>query len=59
MVDVVFGKKIARYDGDRYILVLNVGVKKEFVNRYNVSEVMKDNHLTDEKIVADVLAVMK
>ena len=33
----------------------NYGLKKEFLDRYDVNEVLKENHLTAEKIVNDVL----
>ena len=34
--------------------VLNFGLKKEFLDRYDAGEVMKANHLTVEQIVEDV-----
>ena len=30
------------------------GIKKEFLDRYDVNDVLKDNHLTVEQIVDDV-----
>ena len=59
VLDGGFGEKIARYYGDSDIRVLNFGLKKEFVDRFHVDELMKANHLTDEQIVADVLAAME
>lgn len=37
--------------------VLNYGLKKEFLDRYDVDAVLKDNHLTAEQIVEDVLSI--
>ena len=49
-----FGEKIARFYGDSEMKVLNFGLKKEFLDRYDAGEVMKANHLTVEQIVEDV-----
>ena len=49
-----FGEKIARFYGDSTMKVLNFGLKKEFLDRYDAGEVMKANHLTVEQIVEDV-----
>ena len=38
--------------------VLNFGLKKEFLDRYDVTEVLKDNHLTKEQIVEDVARIL-
>lgn len=50
-----FGEKIARFYGSSDIKVYNYGLKKEFLDRYDVNEVLKENHLTAEQIVNDVL----
>ena len=54
-----FGEKIARFYGDSDVKVLNFGLKKEFLDRYNPEDVMQENHLTAEQIAEDVLAVLK
>ena len=48
------GEKIARFYGDSNMKVLNFGLKKEFLDRYETPEVLKDNHLTAEQIVEDI-----
>ena len=53
-LDGGFGEKIARFYGDSEMKVLNFGLKKEFLDRYDAGEVMKANHLTVEQIVEDV-----
>ena len=50
-----FGEKIARFYGRSDMKVYNYGLKKEFLDRYDVNEVLKENHLTAEQIVNDVL----
>lgn len=50
-----FGEKIARFYGSSDMKVYNYGLKKEFLDRYDVNGVLKENHLTAEQIVNDVL----
>ena len=50
-----FGEKIARFYGASDMKVLNYGLKKEFLDRYDVKEVLKENRLTPEQILEDVL----
>lgn len=54
ILDGGFGEKIARFYGDSDMKVLNFGLKKEFLDRYDASEVLKENHLTAEQIVEDI-----
>ena len=49
-----FGEKIARFYGSSDMKVYNYGLKKEFLDRYDVNEVLKANHLTAEQIVNDI-----
>lgn len=53
-----FGEKISRFYGPTDMKVLNFGFKKEFLDRYNVEEVMKENHMTPEQIVEDIMKVL-
>lgn len=55
ILDGGFGEKIARFYGDSDIKVLNFGLKKEFLDRYNPDDILKENHLTKELIIDDVL----
>ena len=55
ILDGGFGEKIARFYGSSDMKVYNYGLKKEFLDRYDVNEVLKENHLTAEQIVNDVL----
>ncbi len=58
ILDGGFGEKIARFYGSSDMKVLNFGLKKEFLDRYDVQEVLKQNHLTAEQIAADVNALL-
>ena len=49
-----FGEKVARFYGNSDMKVYNYGLKKEFLDCYDVQEVLKENHLTAEQIAADV-----
>lgn len=53
-----FGAKIAAYYGSSDMKVLNFGIKKEFIDRYDIAEVLKDNHLTPEQIAEDIAATL-
>ena len=58
ILDGGFGEKIARFYGNSNVKVLNFGLKKEFLDRYNVEDVLKANHLTKDQIVADILSTL-
>ena len=58
ILDGGFGEKIARFYGDSEMKVLNYGLKKEFLDRYDAAEVLKDNRLTKEQITEDVMKLM-
>ncbi len=58
MLDGGFGEKITRFYGDSDLKVLNFGVRKEFPDRYDLNELLKENHLTKEQIVADIQALL-
>lgn len=58
ILDGGFGEKIARYYGGTDVKVLNFGLKKEFLDRYNVEDILKENHLTPEQIAEDAAAVL-
>lgn len=57
ILDGGFGEKIARFYGASNMKVMNYGLKKEFLDRYDVDAVLKENHLTAEQIVEDVLSI--
>ena len=55
ILDGGFGEKIARFYGPADMKVYNYGLKKAFIDRYSVEEILRENHLTPEQIVQDVL----
>ena len=58
ILDGGFGEKITRFYGDSEMKVLNYGLKKEFLDRYDAAEVLKDNRLTKEQITEDVMKLI-
>ena len=58
VLDGGFGEKIARFYGNSDVKVLNYGLKKEFLDRYNPEEIVKANRLTPEKIAEDVCGII-
>lgn len=54
ILDGGFGQKIASFYGSSPVKVYNFGLKKEFLDRYNAQEVLKNNHLTPEQIWQDI-----
>lgn len=57
-LDGGFGERIARHYGPSAMRVLNFGVKKQLYDRYDIDELLRENHLTDEQIAEDVLATL-
>ena len=55
ILDGGFGEKIASFYGTcKTIGVRNYGLKKEFLDRYDVNEVLRKNRLVPELIVSDI-----
>ena len=57
VLDGGFGEKIARYYGASGMKVLNYGIRKEFADRYDAGELLRDNRLTAPQIVEDIKKV--
>ena len=57
-LDGGFGEKIARFYGAGAVKVLNFGLKKEFLDRYDLEQVLRDNHLTPEQLAHDIRNVL-
>ena len=58
VLDGGFGEKIARYYGPCDMKVSNYGVRKECVDRYDVSELLAANRLTAPQIVEDIASLL-
>ncbi|MDE6321650.1 MAG: 1-deoxy-D-xylulose-5-phosphate synthase [Muribaculaceae bacterium] len=59
IIDGGFGQKVASYLGDAPVKVINLGLPKEFLNRYNYAELQKRCGLTPEQIAQSALASIK
>ncbi|PIM93183.1 1-deoxy-D-xylulose-5-phosphate synthase [Fusobacterium animalis] len=55
VLDGGFGEKIARFYGNSDIKVLNYGLKKEFLDRYDIGKLLTKNRLKADLIVEDLL----
>lgn len=58
-LDGGFGEKIARFYGSTDIKVLNFGIKKGFLDRYDIQTVLRENRLTAPQIAQSILELMK
>lgn len=54
ILDGGFGEKIAAFYAATGMKVYNYGLKKEFIDRYSVDEILKENHITPEQIFEDL-----
>ncbi len=54
-----FGEKIASYYGKDKMKVINYGLKKEFLDRYDVNEVLEENGITIENILLTIKQQLK
>lgn len=59
IVDGGYGQKVASYLGEASVKVVNLGLPKEFLNRYDYSELQKRCGLTPEQIAATALSSLK
>lgn len=59
VLDGGFGEKIARYYGPTAMKVICRGAKKEFVDRFDLAQLLQDNRLTPEQIVADAVEALR
>lgn len=54
IIDGGFGEKISSFYGTSDMKVKNYGIKKSFPDRYIVYELLRENGITDYKIVEDI-----
>lgn len=59
VLDGGFGEKIARWYGPKPMRVVCRGVRKEFADRYDFHELLRENRLTEEQIAEDVIALLR
>lgn len=58
VIDGGFGEKVTRFYGTSSVKVLNYGAKKEFVNHVSVEAQYSRYHLTENKIISDILELL-
>lgn len=55
ILDGGYGQKVASYLGRFDVKVLNYGLRKEIIDRFNPVDVLKDNHMSKEDIISDII----
>ncbi len=58
VLDGGFGEKITRYYGTSEMRVLNYGAKKEFIDRFDIEDLLRENHLTKQQITEEILSYL-
>lgn len=53
-----YGEKVASFLGTEQILVRNYGLKKEFIDRYNADDILRENRLAPDLIVEDICRIL-
>ena len=59
IIDGGYGQKVASYLGESPVKVVNLGLPKEFLNRYNYSELQKRCGLTPDQIAQTAMSALK
>ena len=57
-IDGGYGETVARFYGPSAVRVLNFGVRKQLYDRYDVNQLLTDNHLQDWQIADDIMQVV-
>lgn len=57
-IDGGYGETVARFYGPSAMRVLNFGVRKQLYDRYDVNQLLTDNHLQDQQIADDIMQVV-
>ena len=59
IIDGGFGQKVASYFGDTDVKVINLGLPKEFLNRYNAVEFQRECNLNPDGITDIAMSALK
>lgn len=59
ILDGGFGEKISRFYGTSNMKVKNYGIKKSFPDRYNANQLLKENGISKEQIIEDIINLRK
>ena len=57
-IDGGYGETVARFYSPSAMRVLNFGVRKMLYDRYDVDQLLTDNHLQDQQIADDIMQVV-
>ncbi len=57
-VDGGFGERVCRHYGPTAVRTMAFGVRKGIYHMFDVNEVLRENHLTDDLIVGDILSAL-
>lgn len=57
-IDGGYGETVARFYGPSAMRVLNFGVRKMLYDRYDVDQLLTDNHLQDQQIADDIMQIV-
>ena len=57
-IDGGYGETVARFYGPSAMRVLNFGVRKQLYDRYDVNQLLTDNHLQDQHLADDIMQVV-
>jgi len=55
ILDGGYGQKVASYLAKYPVKVLNYGLRKEIIDRFNPIDILKDNHMSKEDIIFDII----
>ncbi|MDE6649133.1 MAG: 1-deoxy-D-xylulose-5-phosphate synthase [Muribaculaceae bacterium] len=59
IIDGGYGQKVASYLGESPVKVINLGLPKEFLNRYSYADLQKECGLTPDSIAATAISALK
>ena len=59
ILDGGFGEKISRFYGTSNMKVKNYGIKKSFPDRYDANQLLKENGISKEQIIEDIINLIK
>ncbi len=58
IIDGGYGQKVASYLGESPVKVINLGLPKKFLNRYNYSDLQEECGLTPGQIAQTVISAL-
>ena len=59
ILDGGYGQKVASYFGNSKVKVLNYGLKKEIIDRFEPQVILKENNMETNQIINDIIKLVK